>query len=66
MGIFKVIRRILFPADVDAIFSEESKEKTAVAIAKSMMGKTRRITTQSMFDEEMRRMEQRANRACNY
>jgi hypothetical protein len=64
MNFLRTLHRILFPADLDAIFSEESKERTAVLIAaRFSRGNTgvqgKRVTTDRKFAAELRRMEQR-------
>jgi len=68
MNILSTLYRTLFPADLDAIFSEESKEKTAVVVAaRFSRGNTsvqnERVTTERKFAEEMQRMEQRVSRS---
>lgn len=67
MGILKSLYRVLFPASLDSIFSEEAKEKTAITIAaRYSRGNTRvqkeRVTTDRMFANEMERMAMRVAR----
>lgn len=62
--IIKTIQRILFPANLDAIFSEEGKEKTALRVAArfargNVNSQEGRVTTQRKFDAEMDRLEQK-------
>ncbi len=67
MTILKTVLRVLFPANLDAVFSEEGKEKTAISIAaRYARGNTRvqneRVTTDRAFAQEMERMATRVAR----
>lgn len=67
MNLLRTVYRILFPADLNAIFSEESKEETAVVIAARFSRgnagvQDKRVTTERKFGDEMRRMAQRVSR----
>jgi|CXWL01.1.fsa_nt_gi hypothetical protein len=68
MNIFKItiktIQRILFPVSLDTIFSEESKEKTALRVAArfargNINSQEERVTTQRKFNAEMDKLTQR-------
>ena len=63
--IIQVIRRVLFPKNLDSIFSEESKERTALGVAAryargNINVQNGRVTTQRKFEEEMNRLARRA------
>lgn len=66
--IIKTVQRILFPADLDAIFSEEGKEKTALRVTArfargNVNSQEERVTTQRKFNAEMDRL---AKRVASY
>lgn len=67
MDLLRTLYRILFPANLGTIFSEESKEKTAVIIAARFSRgnagvQDKRVTTERKFAEEMSRMARRVSR----
>ncbi len=63
MNIFRTIREILFPVNLDEIFSKEAEERNALRVAarfsRNVMVQAGRVTTQRMFDEDMKRMAER-------
>ena len=59
-----LIYRMLFPANLDSVFSEQGKEQTALGIAARFSRgninlQQKRVTTQRKFDEELKAMEAR-------
>ena len=67
MNILQTLFRVLFPASLDEVFSDESKERTALGIAArfsrgNISIQNARVTTIRMFAEEMNRMIQRVSR----
>lgn len=66
MSIVMTLRRILFPPNLDVIFSEEGKEKTALGIASrfacgNINVQSGRVTTQRKFDEQMAQLARRVS-----
>lgn len=63
MNIFKTLHRILFPVNLETIFSEKSKEETALGVAARISDdvnvQSGRVTTQRKFDDEMAQLAKR-------
>lgn len=67
MNFLRVLYRIVFPPNVDQVFSERSKEEVAIIVAarysRGNAGvQDKRVTTDRKFAEEMDRMAQRVLR----
>lgn len=66
MNIFRTVRKILFPPNLDTIFTDEGKEKTALSIAArfacgNINIQSGRVTTQRKFDEQMAQLARRVS-----
>ena len=64
MRFIKSIYKILFPANIDNLFSEECKENLALGVAARFTRgniniQNKRATTARMFSEELRQTEKR-------
>lgn len=65
MSVFRNLQRVIFPAKLENIFSEESQERTALGIAARSRGninvQNKPVTTDRMFKDEMARMAERVS-----